>query len=266
MIKRRHISIFLLACMVFLAGCSASAEEQHEYTGGDAAAYLQAMIVAAEAGELGDLKVNLDARNAVLLGCGETTGVMTINEFLENFEEHSGFALNTNYLRIMIECCLSGDMVGGQMAETKRNTKIDTLGMSQEKISVDDLYLLAKLITAEAGSSWLPMEWKMKVGEVVLNRMASPEFPDSMEEVIYQSGQYANVNTSYFEQLVPFRTCLEAAARLLSGERVLNDPTVVFQSGTKQGEVHSQHYDSIYGYTYFCRSNHPELYSNEGGA
>lgn len=261
---KRYALILLLIIPALLTGCAAETSKQPDSYYDEEGAYLREMIIAAENGELGTLQLSLDARNCVLELAGRADEQLTINEFLENFEDYAGFALNTNYLRVMIECCLSGDMVAGQVAEAKRNIKIEVIGMSQEKISLKDLYLLAKLITAEAGSSWLPMEWKMKVGEVVLNRMASPEYPDSMEGVIYQEGQYANVNTRYFEQLVPFRSCLEAAARLLSGERVLNDPTVVFQSGSKQGDVHSAHYDSIYGYTYFCRSNNLELYAGGG--
>lgn len=53
----------------------------------------------------------------------------------------------------------------------------------------------------------------------------------------------------------------EAAARLLSGERVLNEPSVVFQSGGVQGSgVYLELYSSYYGYTYLCYSSYPELY------
>ena len=55
--------------------------------------------------------------------------------------------------------------------------------------------------------------------------------------------------------------CVEAAARLLSGERVLNEPSVVFQSGGVQGSgVYLELYSSYYGYTYLCYSSYPELY------
>jgi len=44
--------------------------------------------------------------------------------------------------------------------------------------------LLARLITAEADGE--PYEGKVAVGAVVLNRVASPDFPDSIADVIYQ--------------------------------------------------------------------------------
>lgn len=85
---------------------------------------------------------------------------------------------------------------------------------------------------------------------MVINRADSPEFPDTIKEVIHAEGQYANANTDYFKNLTPFEPCVEAAARLLSGERVLNEPSVVFQSGGVQGSgVYLELYSSYYGYT-----------------
>ena len=120
--------------------------------------------------------------------------------------------------------------------------------------------LLAQVIHTEAGSTWLPDEWRMAVGEVVFNRVASPEFPDTLEEVVFQPGQYSAADRDWFEVLIPFRPCLEAALRLLGGERVIGDASVVFQSGGLQGGVALELYDSVYGITYFCYTNHPELY------
>ena len=99
------------------------------------------------------------------------------------------------------------------------------------------------------------------MGEVVLNRVASPEFPDTLAEVVFQPGQYSAADEGWFEVLIPLRSCLEAALRLLGGERVINDPAVVFQSGGRQGGgVALEMWDSVYGSTYFCYTNHPELY------
>lgn len=51
-----------------------------------------------------------------------------------------------------------------------------------------DLYLLAQLITAEAGGE--PFSGQVAVGAVVLNRVASGEFPGAVREVIFQAGQF----------------------------------------------------------------------------
>ena len=155
---------------------------------------------------------------------------------------------------------LNGERERGLLYQRLRNAKIDALELDAPYIAYDDLVLLAQVIHTEAGSAWLPDEWRMAVGEVVLNRVASPEFPDTLEEVVFQPGQYSAADRDWFEVLIPFRPCLEAALRLLGGERVIGDASVVFQSGGLQGGVALELYDSVYGSTYFCYTNHPELY------
>lgn len=168
----------------------------------------------------------------------------------------------TNYIAIMCECCLTGDVERGRIAENERNNKIDTYNLSDSKVSFDDLYELSKVITSEAGSDWLPMEWKMMVGEVVLNRVASVEFPNTVLEVIHQKGQYSGA--SKLKSLTPYESCVEAAARLLGGERLINDISVVFQSNHRQGSgTYLELYDNYLGYTYLCYSEHPEYYENQ---
>lgn len=175
-------------------------------------------------------------------------------------ENQSAAEEETDYLSIMKSCCLTGDVEMGRKAEQDRNQKIEKYSLDVPKISFDDLYELSKVITSEAGSDWLSMEWKMMVGEVVLNRVASTEFPDSIQEVIYQKGQYSG--SSRLKYLTPYESCVDAAARLLGGERVINEPSVVFQSNFRQGSgTHTELYDSVLGYTYFCYSNHPEYYN-----
>lgn len=52
--------------------------------------------------------------------------------------------------------------------------------------SADEINLLARLITAEADGE--PYEGKVAVGAVVLNRIDSDAFPNSIKDVIYQYG------------------------------------------------------------------------------
>lgn len=166
-----------------------------------------------------------------------------------------------DYLSIMLRAAACGDIEAGRAAEICRNEKIDKTGSDEIKISFQDLFLLSKIITSEAGSERLSDEWRMCVGEVVLNRVASSEFPDTVEEVIMQKGQYAGVNTDEFlYYLNPTEASVNAALRLLQGERLM-EPCVVFQANFPQGSsTYATYYDSLYGYTYFCISNNPELY------
>jgi len=166
----------------------------------------------------------------------------------------------TDYMDAMIQAVMEGNVDSGVQAEQARNEKIDGMALSHVKISFDDLLLLSRVIYREAGSNWLPEEWKMSVGEVVLNRVASPEFPNSVREVVMQPGQYGGQCTD-FQYLRPSRQCVEIAMRLLCGERILNEPSVVFQSNGYLGSgVYKKLSDSELGVTYLCYSSHPELY------
>lgn len=223
--------------------------------------YMALMVRYAACGDMDALESAVTARNAKIIGQGLGDKLLTVQEFLDNFERYAGFSLETDYMAEMINCCVTGDIETGRRAEVSRNLKLNAMGSNDPRIVFDDLYLLAKVITSEAGCSWLPMDWKMAVGEVLLNRVDSPEFPDTIYECVYQEGQYSGVNSSKFQNMTPFEDCVEAAVRLMSGERVLNEPSAVFQSNGRQGSgVCLELYDEIMGYTYICYSSHPELY------
>ena len=170
-------------------------------------------------------------------------------------------AAETDYMARMMECAQNNDSAGGLEAQRARDEKIAALGLPYRSIDFEELWLLSKIIYAEAGCAWLGQDWRMAVGEVVLNRMASPEFPDTMREVLEQPGQYYGKNSAYFERLRPSAESVEAALRLLEGERVLSEPAVVFQSNYRLGGgVYLELRDRALGSTYLCLSSHPELY------
>ncbi len=161
-----------------------------------------------------------------------------------------------DWLAMLLDAVETGDREAGLAAAAGWNAD-----ESRVPLDYDELFLLAKLITWEAGSSWLTEELRMGVGEVALNRVASPEFPDTLAEVVYQEGQYAGTDTWDFRcALLPSRPCAETALRLLLGERVLQ-PQVVFAGHAVQGKIHSVFRDLHYGSIYFCESRYPELYA-----
>ena len=61
--------------------------------------------------------------------------------------------------------------------------------------SDEDLYLLARVIDAEA-SDICTNEHKMCTGQVILNRMNSNKYPNTLREVVYDKGQYASVENN----------------------------------------------------------------------
>lgn len=219
---RKIFTIFLLVSMMCVSICGCSSASARQET----------LLTIEEKTEVDALETAITATYANRT-IEEPEGVVRHTEGVD------GFSDDIDYLSIMKQSCL----------------------LNVTKVFFEDLLELSKIITAECGDERLPFEWKLAVGEVVINRADSPEFPDTIKEVIHAEGQYANANTDYFKNLTPFEPCVEAAARLLSGERVLNEPSVVFQSGGVQGSgVYLELYSSYYGYTYLCYSSYPELY------
>lgn len=129
--------------------------------------------------------------------------------------------------------------------ECEKETEANKITYSNE-----DLMLLAKLIYEEAGSNWLTDEHQQLVGNVVLNRVKSSKFPNTIKEVIYQSGQYS---TAYkLNNTVPDERTIENAKLLLEGLRVCPDD-ILYQANFPQGTyTYKVINDSILGKTYFC--------------
>lgn len=79
----------------------------------------------------------------------------------------------------------------------------------------DVVYWLSHIINAEAGNQ--PLDGKIAVGNVVLNRVASPRFPNTVYEVIYQRGQFTPVSngsiklTPNAESIIAAKLCLDGA-------------------------------------------------------
>lgn len=89
-------------------------------------------------------------------------------------------------------------------------------------VTKEDIKLLAQLIHAEARGE--PLSGQIAVGAVIMNRMASSEFPEQIREIIYQRTkgvyQFTPVQDGQI-RLEPNEASFYAAERALKGE----DPT-----------------------------------------
>lgn len=87
-------------------------------------------------------------------------------------------------------------------------------GGSYGSYSSSDIYLLAKVIEAEArGESYTG---QVAVGAVVLNRVESASFPDTISGVVYQSGAFSAVTDSNWS-VTPTATSRKAAQDAING-------------------------------------------------
>ena len=87
------------------------------------------------------------------------------------------------------------------------------LGITSEA-SLEDKLLLARLIYGEGRGE--PYEGQVSIGAVVLNRVESPDFPDTIRKVIYQKGAFDAVSDGQIN-LTPNETAFLAAEDALNG-------------------------------------------------
>ena len=79
----------------------------------------------------------------------------------------------------------------------------------------DDAYRLAKIAMAEAESE--DTEGKALVMLVVLNRVWDDEFPDTIEEVIFQKGQFSPISNGRYDEVEPDEDCYRALQLIQTG-------------------------------------------------
>ena len=71
-------------------------------------------------------------------------------------------------------------------------------GAPAQGATSDELYLMARMISAEARGE--PFVGQVAVGAVILNRVESPQFPNTIAEVLYQPGAFSALLDGQFDQ------------------------------------------------------------------
>ena len=91
--------------------------------------------------------------------------------------------------------------------------------------SASEQELLAALIFCEAGNQ--PYDGQVAVGAVVMNRVRSGSFPDTITDVIYQSGQFTPAMTGWLDSVLASdgytASAMQAAADALAGSNPIGD-------------------------------------------
>lgn len=115
---------------------------------------------------------------------------------------------------------------------------------NQGKVSADadELRLLGALIYCEAGNQ--SYDGMLGVGAVVMNRVRSGAYPNTIHAVIYASGQFTPAMTGkvarVYEGNVP-DACLQAAQAAINGETTVGGATHFRRAGTREGYVLGDH-------------------------
>lgn len=114
------------------------------------------------------------------IGTPESTAILTVGQVVKSVPG--------------IECIKKNKIQTG--LQTKLTSKIeDTLKEEEERAEE----LLASIIFCEAGNQ--SFTGQVAVGAVVLNRMANEAYPDTMEEVIYQPGQFCPAGSGWLDRV-----------------------------------------------------------------
>lgn len=179
---------------------------------------------------------------------------------------------NIDYYAEMRKCAMDGSIEAleeGKRYETLRNQKIEEQGLKYQKtdyfsrlkdgkeilIAMDytasDLDLLSRVVFAEAGCDWFPDWVQQAVASVVINRVTSKAYPNTIREVVYQPGQYGCVwNGSVYR--TPSTKAVENAKYVLENGSTL-PAGVIGQTGASNGKAYTSYYDRTLGVTiWFC--------------
>jgi spore germination cell wall hydrolase CwlJ-like protein len=114
--------------------------------------------------------------------------------------------------------------------------------------TASDLRLMASIINCEAGAE--SYQGKLAVGIVVMNRVSSDLFPNTIRKVIYQKGQFSPVrNGSLKKRLAQYdagktstqqwKDCISAAKKVLTGQ------DYIIYKGAKKS-MKTYHFFSVY--------------------
>ena len=127
-------------------------------------------------------------------------------------------------------------------AQQKEKEQVSQTGTAMSA-SDSELALLAAIIQCEAGGE--SNTGKVAVGAVIMNRVRSSQFPNSITEVVYQSGQFSPVASGILSSELSQGArsdCYQAAQEALAGSNPIGS-ALYFNSGSGRGQqIGNQHF------------------------
>lgn len=137
------------------------------------------------------------------------------------------------------------------------NQTLAALGLSSSgnaggySSSSNDLYLLARIISAEARGE--PYKGQVAVGAVVLNRVRHPSFPNTVSGVVYQNGAFTAIVDGQFNQPISSQS-YQAAQDALNGWDPSGGAIYYYNPAkTTNTWIYSREVITVIGSHYFAR-------------
>ncbi|NLZ54287.1 MAG: cell wall hydrolase [Thermoanaerobacteraceae bacterium] len=111
--------------------------------------------------------------------------------------------------------------------EQKQNeaTKTASRG-SGYSVTNKELDLLERVVMAEAGAE--PYEGKIAVVNVIMNRVAHKSYPNTIEGVIFQKGQFTPARNGKIWRVTPTESVKKAVREALNGKKIVNGDVLYF--------------------------------------
>lgn len=115
--------------------------------------------------------------------------------------------------------------------------------------STDDDYLLARIVMAEAEGC--NMQTKTLVAMVVLNRVWSEQFPDTIHDVIFEqcangTYQFSSIGNGRWDRVEPNGDCYEAIEIVKQSVCDYSGGALYFENCTDEDNWHSRNLEYIY--------------------
>ena len=124
---------------------------------------------------------------------------------------------------------------------------IPVYSRSFDQITYEDFELVAQAVMAEAGGEDFVGQYE--VAEVIFNRVESDQFPDPIEGVLSQEGQFSTWTSGLIQSAVPHDSAYEAVQQAIE-KKTLPSDVLYFSAGGYFSWADP--YQKI-GNQYFCR-------------
>ena len=110
--------------------------------------------------------------------------------------------------------------------------------------SEKESYLLARIAMAEAEGC--NTQTKTLVIMCVLNRVWSDEFPDTIEEVIFQENQFSPIDNGRWDRVEPNEDCYEAVRIVMEAKYDYSGGATYFENCADEDNWHSRNLEYLY--------------------
>lgn len=110
--------------------------------------------------------------------------------------------------------------------------------------SAKESYLLARIAMAEAEGC--NTQTKTLIIMCVLNRVWSDEFPDTIEEVIFQENQFSPIDNGRWDRVEPNEDCYEAVKVVMEAKYDYSGGATYFENCADEDNWHSRNLKFLY--------------------